>query len=78
MDDSHVAHERLAIIETKQHAQHDFNERLIDEVTELRDDVRAIREMLATNKGFVAGMIFTVSGIGAVVGSVITHYVSGK
>lgn len=61
--------DEIMILKTKQEHQEYFNEQVIDRLDSIDDKMETILQQLARTKGFVGGVIFTVTAIGSVIGA---------
>lgn len=59
--------ERIAVLETQYEEVH-FNQ------TAILNELKSLRETMTKYKGFVGGIMFTVSAIGTAMGALLTYW----
>lgn len=60
---------RITVVETKQQYQDDFNEQFLTKLASIDKEVRVISDWIQKKTGFIAGIIFCCSVLGAVIGT---------
>lgn len=59
--------ERLAVLETKV-------EEMQDQVPQILDELKSLRETMTKYKGFLGGIMFTLSAVGTAIGAILTYW----